>query len=170
MEHYEKTKHPLVVKSGTITADGKASVHCYECSDEVHDNNLSAHLRVLGINISEQKKTEKTILELTLDMNLNVALSRLVEDDKMIPLYGKGYTGIDNIGNSCYINSVLQALFSLEEYQHVYYQKGVEHLNSCPKIPNDCFYCQISKVANGLYSGKYSEPLTRINIINNEPV
>lgn len=62
-------------------------------------------------------------------MNLNVALSRLVEEGKkMIPMYGKGFTGIDNIGNSCYINSVLQTIFSLEEYEHVYYEKGLNHL------------------------------------------
>jgi ubiquitin carboxyl-terminal hydrolase 5/13 len=28
-------------------------------------------------------------------------------------MYGPGYTGMDNIGNSCYLNSVIQALNSL---------------------------------------------------------
>ena len=47
-------------------------------------------------------------------MNLNMALSRLIEEGKkMVPMYGKSFTGIDNIGNSCYINSVLQTLLSL---------------------------------------------------------
>lgn len=48
-------------------------------------------------------------------MNLNLSLSRLVEEGKkMIPAYGPNFTGIDNIGNSCYMNSVIQTLFSLE--------------------------------------------------------
>ena len=170
IEHYEITKHPLVVKSGTITAEGKASVHCYACGDEVQDDDLAAHLKQLGINIAEQKKTEKTILELTLDMNLHLALSRLVEDGKkMIPMYGKGFTGIDNLGNSCYMNSVLQTLFSLEEFEEVYYQKGQSHMKECLKVPNDCYYCQVGKAAVGLYSGKYSQPLIRSVVINEVP-
>jgi len=78
MEHYNKSGHPLVVKSGTITAEGSASIHCYKCDEEVTDNDLAMHLGILGINISEQRKTEKTVQELTLDMNLNISLSRLV--------------------------------------------------------------------------------------------
>lgn len=73
------------------------------------------HLGVLGINITEQRKTEKTVQELTLDMNLNISLSRLIEEGKkMTEMYGPGYTGIDNIGNSCYMNSTIQVLLSLE--------------------------------------------------------
>jgi ubiquitin carboxyl-terminal hydrolase 5/13 len=53
--------------------------------------------------------------ELNIELNLNFSLSRLVETghEKPIPLYGPGYTGIDNIGNSCYLNSVVQVLNSL---------------------------------------------------------
>jgi ubiquitin carboxyl-terminal hydrolase 5/13 len=50
-----------VVKSGTITAEGSASVHCYTCDEEVNDNELALHLGVLGVNIADQRKTEKTI-------------------------------------------------------------------------------------------------------------
>lgn len=31
VEHYNETKHPLVVKLGTINAEGNASVNCYTC-------------------------------------------------------------------------------------------------------------------------------------------
>ena len=40
---------------------------------------LKSHLAVLGIEVGAQKKTEKTITELTLDLNLNYSLSRLLE-------------------------------------------------------------------------------------------
>jgi ubiquitin carboxyl-terminal hydrolase 5/13 len=40
MEHFSNTKHSLVVKLGTITPEGGASVHCYTCGDEVIDNFL----------------------------------------------------------------------------------------------------------------------------------
>lgn len=42
-------------------------------------------------------------------------------------------------------------------------------MKECMKVPNDCFYCQVGKVAAGLFSGKYSQPLTKTVIINEAP-
>ena len=39
---------------------------------------------------------------------------------KLKPLYGPGYTGMTNLGNSCYLNSVVQVLFSIPEFQDRY--------------------------------------------------
>ena len=51
LKHYEETGNPINVKLGTITPDGKASVHCYACDEEILDNDLAGHLGVLGIEI-----------------------------------------------------------------------------------------------------------------------
>lgn len=64
---------------GTITAEGEASLYCYSCNNDVKDEYLRDHLRWLGLNVSDQKKTEKTVMEINLDLNLNFALSKLVE-------------------------------------------------------------------------------------------
>ena len=61
------------------------------------------------------KKTEKTINELSLELNLNLQLSNKFEkDEKLLVINDNNQRpyGIDNIGNSCYINSVLQLLGS----------------------------------------------------------
>ena len=55
IEHFKKTKHPLVVKTGTITPDGEASLYCYACDNDVKDENLAIHLKNLGIDINTQK-------------------------------------------------------------------------------------------------------------------
>ena len=55
--HFHETKHPLVVKMGTITAEGQASLYCYACDNDVKDEYLGDHLRNLGLNIAAQTKT-----------------------------------------------------------------------------------------------------------------
>lgn len=128
---------------------------------------MGTHLRYLGLNITDQKKTEKTIAEINLDLNINWALSKLVESkDKEELLYGPSYTGINNIGNTCYMNSVIQVLNTLPEFRHQYYENGQQHLATCKKIPGDCFYCQVAKVFWGLNSGVYSEKKTKTLTIN----
>ena len=39
-KHYDDTKHPMVVKMGTITPEGEASIFCYKCDDDIVDKNL----------------------------------------------------------------------------------------------------------------------------------
>ena len=35
IEHFEKTKHPISIKYGTISADSNPSCYCYVCNDEI---------------------------------------------------------------------------------------------------------------------------------------
>ena len=79
------------------------------------------------------------------------------EDGKeMTPVSGPGYTGIINLGNSCYMASVLQTVFSIPAFQNKYYQSL--HPHTCYESPADCYYCQMCKLADGLLSGRYSNP------------
>ena len=41
----------VCVKLGTITPEGKASMYCYKCDDEVLDPYLAEHLKVFGIDV-----------------------------------------------------------------------------------------------------------------------
>lgn len=96
---------------------------------------MQEHLIYLGIEVSSQKKTEKTVAEINLDINLNFALNKLIsgKDKTEKRIYEPGFTGMNNIGNSCYLNSVVQILNSLPEYRDQYYKNG--HLKSCKRIP-----------------------------------
>ena len=162
IEHYKKTKHPLVVKTGTITPDGEASLYCYACDNDVKDEGLANHLQNLGIDINTQKKTDKTVTEMNLSFNINFTLSKTIEEGKVLtPLYGAGFTGLENLGNSCYMNSILQILLSLEPFKKRYFDNAIEHLNICTKDPNECYLCQMSKIMYGLHSGIYSQKKTR---------
>lgn len=60
------------------------------------------------------------------------------------------------MGNTCYINSVLQVLFSLDEIKNKYFLQGQNHLLNCKKFAPECLLCQFSKIGHGLWSGDYS--------------
>lgn len=66
--HYEKTGYPLLVKLGTIS-NGDADVYSYVANDSVYDPELANHLAHFGLDINKFEKTEKSTLELELDLN-----------------------------------------------------------------------------------------------------
>ena len=64
-------------------------------------------------------QTDKTMTELEIDMNQRIGEWELIQESAapLKPLSGPGYTGIRNLGNSCYLNSVVQVLFSIPDFQ-----------------------------------------------------
>jgi len=116
-------------------------------------------MEVFGIDIKKQVKTEKTMAELELALNLAFSLSQKYEEGlEFVPRYGANFTGIENTGNTCYIASVVQVLFSLPEFIGKYYEGYKKHVADCVNFSPDCFMCQMCKIAYGLSSGAYSQP------------
>lgn len=55
---------------------------------------------------------------MNLELNINVTLSSVIEEGRQLnPVFGEGFTGLSNLGNSCYVNSVIQALYHLDEFK-----------------------------------------------------
>ena len=93
-------------------------------------------------------------------MNLNLTLSKVLEEGKtLVPVFGKNNTGMQNLGNTCYLNSVIQCLFSQSDFANKYGNGADEHILNCKKFTPDCFQCQTRKVAQGLQNGRYSKQL-----------
>ncbi|PRP81902.1 ubiquitin carboxyl-terminal hydrolase 5-like isoform 2 [Planoprotostelium fungivorum] len=161
LEHYKENGYPLAVKLGTITPDGNGDVYSYapDEDDAVEDPQLAQHLKHFGINISTLEKTEKTTGEMNLDLNMNYEWSRLQENDKELTrLFGPGYTGMENIGNSCYLASVMQSLFTVPEFAQRYFDASRAIFERSSGDPNADFYVQMAKLADGLLSGRYAVP------------
>ncbi|KAL1233851.1 Ubiquitin carboxyl-terminal hydrolase [Trichinella pseudospiralis] len=156
MDHYCKTGYPLSVKLGTISSNG-ADVFSYDEDDLVNDPQLEKHLKHFGIDLAAMEKTEKSMIELELDFNQKWEFHEIQEEgNKLTPVYGPGYTGMVNMGNSCYLNSVIQALVMIPDIVRVYWDGADRIFRNCSLVPCDDFNVQFAKVVSGLLSGRYS--------------
>jgi ubiquitin carboxyl-terminal hydrolase 5/13 len=157
LAHSNSSGHGVAVKLGSITPEGTADVYCYKCDEERVDNDLGLHLAHWGIMLTERQKTEKSLTEMQIEQNLRWDFSMTTEDGKeLIPLFGPGLTGLKNLGNSCYLASMVQCLFDMPSFQKRYYQPGAD----LPIIqdPAADLETQLRKMADGLLSGRYSKP------------
>jgi len=152
--HYNSTKHPVSVKTGTISPNETPSCYCYICDDDVKVPNVNEYLLNVGLNPSFMRKTEKTINEMSLEYNLNLKLSEAFEKEGQYEkiVSKKRPWGLTNIGNSCYMNAVLQCFAATNEFSKYFAfdsQKVREHiLSECKLRPSECLVCQTSKVVS----------------------
>lgn len=157
LEHKNTVGHSVAVKLGSITPEGTADVYCYACDEERLDENIGAHLAHWGIILAERIKTEKSLTEMNIDENLRWEFSMTDEAGREFKkVFGKELTGLKNLGNSCYLASSIQCLFSLPQFQERYNLTGQE----LPTVddPAQDLETQLRKVADGLLSGRYSHP------------
>ncbi|GMI74175.1 ubiquitin-specific protease 14, TITAN6, TARANI, phosphate deficiency root hair defective1 [Hibiscus trionum] len=165
VEHYKETGYPLAVKLGTITSDLEAAdVFSYPEDDSVIDPLLAQHLAYFGIDFSSLQKTEMTTAERELDQNTNFDWNRIQESGQDVePIFGPGYTGLVNLGNSCYMAATMQVVFSTQSFCRRYYmsQSLKMAFETAPADPTVDLNMQLTKLAHGLLSGKYSLPASK---------
>uniref|UniRef100_A0A4W4FMJ3 Ubiquitin carboxyl-terminal hydrolase n=1 Tax=Electrophorus electricus TaxID=8005 RepID=A0A4W4FMJ3_ELEEL len=159
LQHFQQTGYPLAVKLGTITPDG-ADVYSYDEDDMVLDSKLAEHLSHFGIDMMTMEKTERTMTELEIAVNQRVGEWEVIQESgtTLRPLWGPGLTGMKNLGNSCYLNSVMQVLFTVPDFQERYVSNIDKILDEAPSDPTQDFKTQVAKLGHGLLSGEYSKP------------
>ena len=154
-----KTNNILCLFQGTITPDGKADVFSYQEDDMVEDPNLKQHLAHFGIKIQDMKKTDKSMVEIEIDMNQKYGeWASLCESQSVLePITGPGYTGMENLGNTCYMNSLMQVLFTIPSFIEDYVTAANTTFEQTRfENPDINLHLQLTKLGNSLWSGDYS--------------
>lgn len=168
LAHSKESGHGVAVKLGSITSEGNADVYCYTCDEERIDDDLGPHLANWGIILSERQKTEKSLTEMQIEQNLRWEFSMTTEDGKeLTPLFGPGLTGLKNLGNSCYLASILQCLYDMPAFQQRY-GMGVESVLDVSDPAQD-LETQLRKIGDGLLSGRYSKPDSDVIVSEHSP-
>uniref|UniRef100_A0A3P8SVG7 Ubiquitin carboxyl-terminal hydrolase n=1 Tax=Amphiprion percula TaxID=161767 RepID=A0A3P8SVG7_AMPPE len=149
--HFQETGYPLAVKLGTITPDG-ADVYSYDEDDMVLDSKLPEHLTHFGIDMMTMEKTERTMTELEIAVNQRVGEWEVIQESgtTLRPLFGPGLTGMKNLGNSCYLNSVMQVLFTVPDFQSKYVSNIDKIIDEAPSDPTQDFKTQVKLEKYGL--------------------
>ena len=169
VDYYYKMKYPLAVKLGTITGKG-ADVYSYDEDDMVEDPHLARHLSHWGINMMNMEKTDRSMADLEIELNQKYGEASMIEESnsRLQPIYGAGYTGMKNLGNSCYLNSVMQVLFTIKDFQDKYFKHCDFYFDKANDPVND-FNTQTAKLAFGLLSGLYSREMPTDSTLTFKP-
>uniref|UniRef100_A0A8C1QJM3 Ubiquitin carboxyl-terminal hydrolase n=1 Tax=Cyprinus carpio TaxID=7962 RepID=A0A8C1QJM3_CYPCA len=141
LEHYKKTNFPLAVKLDTVTPDG-ADVYSFDEEEAVLDPHISEHLLHFGIDMLQMQRNGHHT-----DNHVQPRVSdwEVIQEAglKLKPVYGSGYTGIKNLGNSCYLSTTMQVLFSIPEFQRAYVGNLQRIFDYSPLDPTQDFNTQI---------------------------
>lgn len=162
LNHFKSTGgiYPLVVKLGTITPEG-ADVYSYAPGEDdlVLDPLLKQHLAHWGIDMDKQEKTEKTMVELQIKLNSEYDFSKITESgSELVPIIGPGYVGLENLGNSCYMASVMQLMFAIPEVAQRYWGGSATLLETAPAAdPSEDLLTMMAKLGVGILSKNYAQ-------------
>ncbi|PKU34973.1 ubiquitin carboxyl-terminal hydrolase 13 [Limosa lapponica baueri] len=141
------------------------NVYSFDEEEPVLDPHIAKHLAHFGIDMLQMQVAENGLRDN--DIKPRVSEWEVIQEAgvKLKPMYGPGYTGMKNLGNSCYLNAVMQAIFSIPEFQRAYVGNLPRIFDYSPLDPTQDFNTQMAKLGHGLLSGQYSKPPMKSELI-----
>ena len=143
--HFSQTQHALAVKLGTFSGNAPGDFYCYACQDSVKCPKATNALSAL----SHATSSEKSTFELELELNQSFSPA-----ESCTLLRGPNLAGIKNIGNTCYIASIMQCIFKVPAVKDFFNIFGLLHMTQeCKCKGPECFFCQCTKMCVALTKG-----------------
>jgi ubiquitin carboxyl-terminal hydrolase 5/13 len=150
--HYEAMRregkeYALVVKLGTIT-ENSAEVYSYAEEEMVEDTKLEEHLKHWKIDRRDLLKTGKSLMEMEYELNKDFAFEKILGEEKEAEVV-RDLVGLRNLGNTCYINALLQLVSRLDEFKD--YAESTKEIRQGLDLEN----LEWSKIVEGILDKKY---------------
>lgn len=139
LKHSRETGHPVSVFVKSVGEDGSNDTFCYVCDTFVVNTQAREAQK-------QHASDSKSFFEVQSSSQKAISSSEEYLDTETAPDHSTGHragsrVGIENLGNTCYISSVLQMIAYMVNVDSM-----EEHFSCCDQPPLDCFVCQTVRV------------------------